>query len=354
MQRFYAESERLGRSAQSGADGVALLQGLDPQRGFQLSVTPATEREDLLPWSQTAWTPADLELRLERGYTVSGFVRDATGKPVPQRAGLRAPRSEGGGLGGHRRRPGRRVPHQGPARGPGGPHGPGLAPRRVLRHRGAAGNRGPQAPRACCSAWIQAWTSWCAWPPVPPRGAAAPAPRNGNWGYLHELTREPGADRVVFHGLTRDTVHMLWSEPDADGVYGLLRDVRPGGEVSLPLERGGTLRGRIRGTPGDDRPGPHRRRPAGSAHPGPGGARRPLRGARHPPGTWDVQAQGRLGDAWLSAQGEAQPAARSTCAWSRAVSPRRPLDGRRSGAAPRSEAPAAAWRSTCRARRHCS
>jgi hypothetical protein len=46
-------------------------------------VRPPRDRQDLLPWSSTDWTPRDETLVLRRAGTLRGVVRDRAGAPVP-------------------------------------------------------------------------------------------------------------------------------------------------------------------------------------------------------------------------------------------------------------------------------
>jgi hypothetical protein len=65
----------------TGADGVVRLSGLDPSVAYELSAGPRTET--FFDARRDRWTPADTTLRLERAYSVSGFVRSSAGSPLP-------------------------------------------------------------------------------------------------------------------------------------------------------------------------------------------------------------------------------------------------------------------------------
>lgn len=73
-------SRRTTRSADrtTDAQGVARLAGLAKGVTYQMSVSAT----DALQHEEEAWTPADVTIRLERAYTISGVVRDGAGKPV--------------------------------------------------------------------------------------------------------------------------------------------------------------------------------------------------------------------------------------------------------------------------------
>lgn len=74
-------SRRTTRSADrtTDAQGVARLSGLAKGVTYRMSVSAT----DALQHEEEAWTPADVTIRLERAYTISGVVRDGAGKPVP-------------------------------------------------------------------------------------------------------------------------------------------------------------------------------------------------------------------------------------------------------------------------------
>jgi len=71
-----------GARGQSAADGSVILRGLAPGFTYRLEVVPSDARLDLRLLRVRAWTPADGELRLERGMSIGGEVRDQHGKLV--------------------------------------------------------------------------------------------------------------------------------------------------------------------------------------------------------------------------------------------------------------------------------
>ena len=64
--------------------GVAHVEGLEQDAPITLRVDPPKGRADLCPVFLTDWTPADTEVRIPPGSTVSGTVVDAAGQPAPR------------------------------------------------------------------------------------------------------------------------------------------------------------------------------------------------------------------------------------------------------------------------------
>ena len=68
--------------ARTAADGRVRLPALDPARAWTLRVVPPRASKDLVAAEVDAWTPRDVQVRLERAYAVAGVVRDAAGRAV--------------------------------------------------------------------------------------------------------------------------------------------------------------------------------------------------------------------------------------------------------------------------------
>jgi hypothetical protein len=68
-------------SARSGSAGEARIEGLDPEARYTLNVQPPPDRRDLRPIQRTGWLPTNAALTFERGFTVTGTLRDASGAP---------------------------------------------------------------------------------------------------------------------------------------------------------------------------------------------------------------------------------------------------------------------------------
>ncbi len=73
--------KEIWRSRADGG-GIARLTNLPDAPSLKLTVEPVQGRLDLRPYTRTEWPPRDGEIRLPRGYVVSGIVRDAAGRPV--------------------------------------------------------------------------------------------------------------------------------------------------------------------------------------------------------------------------------------------------------------------------------
>jgi protocatechuate 3,4-dioxygenase beta subunit len=232
------------------ADGTALLRGLDPDLQWVLSVAP--NRDDLLGHSQDRWTPADVEVRLERGYAVSGVVRDPQGRALPGSQVMRKVGENGwNGVG---------VNQDGTFKITGLERGhvtlaawaPGVSVdvndpsvqvltvaagtqdlvltvdpgfELVVRITNV-GDRGPNGRNAQVALY---------------------AKRGEHWAQVGHQQDGDGSGRVAFRGLKADERHTVWVAPVAGNeYYGLLTDVKPGGgETTLRLERGGTIQGRV-------------------------------------------------------------------------------------------------------------
>ncbi len=66
----------------SDETGVARLRGLDARKTYVLTVRPPDARDDLASATIDSFEPGNCTVRLGRGYSVSGFVRDAAGRTV--------------------------------------------------------------------------------------------------------------------------------------------------------------------------------------------------------------------------------------------------------------------------------
>jgi hypothetical protein len=72
------------------------------------------------------------------------------------------------------------------------------------------------------------------------------ARRGEQWVAVAHANEQDGSGRAVFRGLKADERYTIWVQPNGSEFYAWLPDVKAGGsEVTLRLERGGTIRGRL-------------------------------------------------------------------------------------------------------------
>jgi protocatechuate 3,4-dioxygenase beta subunit len=313
---WHARLRRTQRQAATGADGVALLRGIEPGVSMTLSVTPPFTREDLNGANLSPWTVADTEVRLEGGLEVRGVVRDGEGRPLPHAVVYVAD-----------------APHswQGHAVAPDGTFRltrlrPGPVALKAVAHRDQRID--PLAPPlATVDAGRRDVVLVLAAPVtlvVEVEGDAAPAPGadpaplpfgpvqllasfapGSRIALLSVQARREGA-RYVFDGLEPGLV-TVWVRPDAEGRYGLMHDVpTDGGLVRVRRQPGRRITGRVVA-------------PAGVAdlrvsavgvelQVRVDGVLRPdgsYEIVGLPPGRWSVDAQARDATGWLQARGEA-------------------------------------------------
>ncbi len=69
-------------SQRSDADGIVRMRGVEPEGSFRLHINPPQDRSDLKRTTINPWSPTDETIKLQRAYTITGVVRDASGKPV--------------------------------------------------------------------------------------------------------------------------------------------------------------------------------------------------------------------------------------------------------------------------------
>jgi protocatechuate 3,4-dioxygenase beta subunit len=227
-------------------DGVAVLRGLDGELTYTLRVNVPSGRDDVRPYRQERWSPADTDLRMAKGFVVAGAVRDASGKPV---AGSRLERKAG-----------ESWQHVGLEDG-GTFRITGLEPGPVSLRAHGPGRRRDVTPT---EATVQAGdehvvlvvdpglTLTVRVPNLAERAdtrgfglqASLLAWQDGAWQHADRGHDRQGAGRIVFLGLKPDTRYAVWIPPSGDELYGWAADVRPG-EVSVRLQRGGSIRGRV-------------------------------------------------------------------------------------------------------------
>jgi hypothetical protein len=80
--RVFTEHAGDWNSERTDDEGRVVFVDLDPEATWKLSVSPPDGMEDALPLEISPWRPADGDLRLERGRSVAGHVRDPAGAPV--------------------------------------------------------------------------------------------------------------------------------------------------------------------------------------------------------------------------------------------------------------------------------
>jgi hypothetical protein len=231
-------------SATTSLDGVALFRGLDGETTYTLNAGAPQARDDVRGTRQENWSPADTDVRLERGYVVAGWVRDAAGKPV-EGASLMRKTSESGWSG-------ERLNADGSFRIR------GLEPGTVtLKAAGPGGRRGREAGGT--EVTVQTGTEDVvlvvdAGLTLTVRVSNASERQDGRlrvtlmiWENERWRTNESESDRsgqVTFRGLTVGQRYGVWVPPAGDDLYAWQPDVRPG-EVTVRLERGGTIRGKL-------------------------------------------------------------------------------------------------------------
>ncbi len=77
---FYWTSRGVVKVTDKG--GVVTLRSLDPSARYVIGIRGPASRSDLGEHVDVSWTPADVTIRLPRGLSVSGVVRDASGAPA--------------------------------------------------------------------------------------------------------------------------------------------------------------------------------------------------------------------------------------------------------------------------------
>jgi hypothetical protein len=308
MQRATEEGRRAARVASSGPDGAALLRGLDPTRAWDLSVTPPSNRSDLRPASLPAWSPADTEVTLEVALSVSGFVRDPGGAPL---SGAFVYAQEAGG--GYRGWP---VDRQGaflvtgvakgePVRlwavASQGQHPDMQSAPLATAPAGSTGVVLVVDPGAALLVELVGFTPGDA--RTHPRILKVGRDGNLTHASFGQPTAEGGALR--YGGFPPSLPLTVWVGPDAQGRYGLVRDVRAGGPVvRVRAQQGGSIRGTLRAPP-DARNLSISAQQNGLQVSGdvtPQGAYE-IRGL--PPGRWTLHAIAVTDEGYVSATGEA-------------------------------------------------
>jgi hypothetical protein len=310
-----ALAHRTTRQVNTGADGVALLRGLDPSVDLSLSVAPPQTRDDLLPEGAAAWRIADTEVRLKPGLEVRGVVRDGEGRPLPQAVVYVSDGAQGWS--------GHYVAADGTFRLTRLPPGPVAL--KAVAHRDQRID--PIAPPLVTveagrtdlvlvlAAPVTLVVEVEGDPPSEqqaqplashfgPVQLLAPYVAGGRAGPLGAQARRDGP-RYLFEGLETRLV-TIWVRPDAEGRYGLLHDVATdGGPVRVRRQPGRRIAGRVSAPHG-----------AADLRVSAIGADLQVRvdgvvrsdGSYEilglPPGRWHVDAGGRDATGWLSARGE--------------------------------------------------
>ena len=225
----------------TGVDGRATLPSLDPAFHYLLRVVPPSSRDDLASARLRHWTPASLSLRLERGFAISGFVRDTAGKAIGAARVTCSSKVEGG-------------------------------EKRLLNTRDGefrfSGLRaGPveiTAMRESSGSTVSASVS------APAEGVVLTIDRGmpltlriEDWETYDRSSmtatlydgKEGGCAVVVggvatFEGLRGDATYALWVSPDSGGRLVYVPAVRAGGEVTAKLTAGKPITGRVVGPTG--------------------------------------------------------------------------------------------------------
>jgi|GEM_PF-3196330 len=309
LMRAHHDARHAARSARSGPDGNTQLRGLDPALVWSVTVTPPHERHDLLPWTVTPWSPADTEARLEAALTIEGFVRDASGAPVPETLVYHG--IEAHGWQGHLVAPDGSFRIR------------GLRAGQVVR-LSVVGSRGvpldphaePQATMAAGAKGIvltvdPGATLTLSIDDVGATGGQRQVQilREGrSFGLEPAFSGAPQREGALLHyrGLPRAVLYTVWVPPDDAGRYGLVRDVRADGSVvSVRLQQGKTIQGRLSAPEGAKDLMVSARSNGLTLHgklDGQGGYE--IRGV--PPGRWEVNALGVVEGAYASARAEAE------------------------------------------------
>ncbi len=68
-------------SVVSDSKGVAILEGLDPQQTYRLSIDTMTTQAPITRWARSEWEPANEVIRLPRGWRLRGVVAADGGDP---------------------------------------------------------------------------------------------------------------------------------------------------------------------------------------------------------------------------------------------------------------------------------
>jgi RNA polymerase sigma factor (sigma-70 family) len=233
------------------AEGVAKF-ALDPAKTGPtwLIVTPPEDRDDVLELRDYSWTPRDAEVRLERALGVAGIVRDAMGRAVAGATVYAAGdagfsnRVETGGDGRFRvagLRAGAAVRLR--AVPPGAFELPGTSSASV---RATAGDTDvalvlDTSTSICVRVEGLPKTGWTEYlVTVSPSAGAAAAPVST----MNGIVRRDGTVRLS--GLDATARNTFFVGPTAEGTYGFVRDLAPGGDdVVVRLVRGDPLAGRV-------------------------------------------------------------------------------------------------------------
>jgi hypothetical protein len=246
--RNLVQQQRPPEAGTTGQDGLVVLRGLDPEMTYSLHVS--APKEDMRPAHIPRWTPADTEVQLERGYVITGSMRDPQGRLVP--GAQLYQKNANGGWGGMSVNGDGTFRLVALARGmvtlaaipPGGQINwndanlpsitvaagtenltivvePGVE--LVVRVSNAA-DRGPNGQHVHGQVLVR---------------------RNDVWeqrGWAND-----GEGRLVFKGLRPDETYAVWVQPiPGSDLFGWVTGLRAGaGEAVVRLARGGTIRGRI-------------------------------------------------------------------------------------------------------------
>jgi protocatechuate 3,4-dioxygenase beta subunit len=241
------EVEGLADTAWSDEAGVARLRGLDPTRSYELTVGLPRDRDDLVSATIEAFVPGDLVVRMDRGFSVTGVVRDGGGSPVPDALVIAQPKPEGRSMVGRverdgtfriRELPAGEVELEAHLAGGGSPR---AARSHALVHAGARDVVLTLERGATLSILIENWPTGTA---SGEAGVWPDAAGTIEWdaAATHRIDRR---GRVVFRGLRVGGSYTLGVRPVGE-LSLLTSGLRPGpDEIRVRLVPGKTIRGRL-------------------------------------------------------------------------------------------------------------
>ena len=305
-----------GGGGMTDARGVAQIGGLDPAGRFDVTVNPPEARDDLQSGALTDVPAGDRTVHLERGYALEVRVVDLGGKPV---TGAQLQRKTGehswSGSDNERTAPGtfrlRRLPAGEltlVAAMPGVPaEGPGADPR--------AGRVTTSADAGSVTIRIDPGLDLI----VRVEGAAS-----RSWWNAQLI--EEGAERgrgvrpvsgegdLRWYGLKPGSTYSLWIPPEPGAALSCWRHgLHGGGDLTVTLEKGGSITGRLAAPAGATRLSVHARAASGLDAQGTVDAEGRYEIGGLPDGlTWRVSGSGLVGDAWMVAQSPGEVAAGSS------------------------------------------
>jgi protocatechuate 3,4-dioxygenase beta subunit len=243
------------RSVVSDATGVARVTGLASGLVYRLVVVASEHRQ----FDQAPWAPADTIVRLARAYTVSGVVKDGTGKPVARALVQWSTEKIGGGGNASQTGEDGRFKLEGLEAGDvylraqlgwGSPSAPGQPePERLRVQAGASDVVLVVDVGLELVVRIENWPADGPGWHQPQLTVEGPHPRN-----LEFDDRRVEPDGVVrFRGLRENETYRLWIPPLPNGLSCLATGLRVGsGETKVRLAPGKTITGRLTAPDGAD------------------------------------------------------------------------------------------------------